>query len=578
MATFTPFTYIQCPCSESPHFQSTKLGEIVSKVEEISDDGEEHTFDPRDPRSNYSLYPLEHLLYCEDCRQIRCPRCVLDEIVTWYCPNCLFEVPSSTVKSEGNRCTRSCFQCPICVAPLTVTSIELPSDGLKVENAQPHGPFILNCAYCLWTTKEIGIKFEKQNGIYAQLSKIRGIGATTVAAKDRCKDIQKRHSILASAKVTIVKDDIGSTHVESNQILDPESQFSNLKTFYQSQLAESAPIGPLGFPNDFGYGSPGTLSRIMGLYTGGHLIDEISNSKVNVMREAHEATEGLQVFDHTHSNERNVINRLCSEGWQSTTSCAQRKDITNANKRFLSDLKPTAYVLRTKRSKRCRTCRQILSKPDAKVQSTRFRIRMIASGYVPSFSIKPLFPPSQSTLLPMKPSQFLLICKNPLFERIKVTLAAPSETPSKNCCKTTILCPQFEVGANTDVWDAALQGQDGNKNNMSETRSKTEPSESQQQAEAGKIWERGRNWVSVVLEVIPSDYRLDKKLDKEEQGPWTGDKDILEIPVFVRVEWETDPGQDETGSLSVLSKSGGTKETRELAYWCVLGIGRVRKS
>jgi hypothetical protein len=28
---------------------------------------------------------------------------VLDEIVTYYCPNCLFEVPSSTVKSEGTR-------------------------------------------------------------------------------------------------------------------------------------------------------------------------------------------------------------------------------------------------------------------------------------------------------------------------------------------------------------------------------------------------------------------------------------------------------------------------------------------
>ncbi|POS87253.1 hypothetical protein EPUL_002018 [Erysiphe pulchra] len=408
---------------------------------------------------------------------------------------------------------------------------------------------------------------------------MKGIAVTNIAAKDRRRDLQKRHSILASAKVTNAKEDIASIHVESSQVLDPESQFSYLKTFYQSQLAESTPIGPLGFPTDFSFGSPGTLSRIMGLYTGGPIIDEISNSKISLMREAQGVTEGLQVFDHTQNDEKNIINRLFSEGWKSTSSCAQRKDITNANKRFLSDLKPTAYLLRTKRSKRCRTCRQILSKPDAKVQSTRFRIRMIASGYVPSFSIKPLLPSSQPILLPMKPSQFLLICKNPLFEKIKVTLAAPSETPSKNCSKTTILCPQFEVGANTDVWDAALQGEDGSKSRMSETRrSKAELSEGQPQAEAGKIWERGRNWVSVVLEVIPSDYRVDQNLDSEEQDLWTGDKDILEIPVFVRVEWETDPGQDESGSLSVLSKSGGTKETRELAYWCVLGVGKVRKS
>ena len=73
-------------------------------VEETEDDEEEeHAFDPRDPRSAFSLFPIENLLYCEDCHQIRCPRCVQDEIVCWYCPSCLFEVPSSTVKSEGNR-------------------------------------------------------------------------------------------------------------------------------------------------------------------------------------------------------------------------------------------------------------------------------------------------------------------------------------------------------------------------------------------------------------------------------------------------------------------------------------------
>ncbi|KAM0266721.1 hypothetical protein ACHAPA_006643 [Fusarium lateritium] len=39
-----------------------------------SDD--ERSFNPRDPRANYSLYPLKYLLYCEDCQQIRCSRCV----------------------------------------------------------------------------------------------------------------------------------------------------------------------------------------------------------------------------------------------------------------------------------------------------------------------------------------------------------------------------------------------------------------------------------------------------------------------------------------------------------------------
>lgn len=110
MPPFKSYTYIQCPCTDTsvPAYQLPKFSTSNPSAGAKTDGGEEQeeegqTFDPRAPRSNYSLYPLEHLLYCEDCHEIRCPKCALDEIVTWYCPNCLFEVPSSTVKSEGNR-------------------------------------------------------------------------------------------------------------------------------------------------------------------------------------------------------------------------------------------------------------------------------------------------------------------------------------------------------------------------------------------------------------------------------------------------------------------------------------------
>lgn len=92
----TPYTYIQCPCSEVERADD-------SPVDQADD---ELTFDPRAPRSNFSLYPLEYLLYCEDCQQIRCPRCVNEETATYFCPNCLFEVPSSNLRSEGNRYVR----------------------------------------------------------------------------------------------------------------------------------------------------------------------------------------------------------------------------------------------------------------------------------------------------------------------------------------------------------------------------------------------------------------------------------------------------------------------------------------
>src|SRR5687768_5222608 len=145
MAPLEPYTFIQCPCSDSSPLGRPSDGNFPTGAEE---DDEDHTFDPRAARSNFSLYPLEYLLYCEDCHQIRCPRCVAEEIVTYYCPSCLFEVPSSNIKSEGNSCTRNCFQCPICIGPLAVTSVETkpdPSLLAATDNtaAPHHGPYAL---------------------------------------------------------------------------------------------------------------------------------------------------------------------------------------------------------------------------------------------------------------------------------------------------------------------------------------------------------------------------------------------------------------------------------------------------
>lgn len=103
MSAVAPYNYIQCPCSDPSTAERPKDANPARGDDAEYDDDDERTFDPRTPRANYSLYPLEHLMYCEDCQQIRCQRCVNEEIVTYFCPSCLFEVPSSNIKSEGNR-------------------------------------------------------------------------------------------------------------------------------------------------------------------------------------------------------------------------------------------------------------------------------------------------------------------------------------------------------------------------------------------------------------------------------------------------------------------------------------------
>jgi dynactin 4 len=106
MAHSLPYTYYSCPCVDTaaplPILTASRK---VSRDIPPSDDepDEEPTFDPSSLRANFALFPLEKLLWCTECHEMKCSRCMLEEVVCYYCPMCLFEVPSSTVRSEGNR-------------------------------------------------------------------------------------------------------------------------------------------------------------------------------------------------------------------------------------------------------------------------------------------------------------------------------------------------------------------------------------------------------------------------------------------------------------------------------------------
>ncbi|PHH53206.1 Dynactin subunit 4 [Ceratocystis fimbriata CBS 114723] len=571
MASLGPYTFIQCPCSDPSTIVRSDDNNATSPTdpENDIDDDDDMAFDPRAPRANYSLFPLEYLMYCADCHEIRCPRCVGEEITIYYCPSCIFEVPSSNIKSEGNRCTRSCFQCPVCVGTLVVTSLDRPSDrstaAASTESAPPPtptsgGPYALNCTYCLWSSSEIGIEFDKSNGVYGQLSRVRNGGAPKLSARE-FKEKHKDGSADGSGLPTAI---------------DPDIHFSNLKAFYQNQSSDmsSSSGSGIGAIGDLGFGSPGSLSRIMSLYTGGSMGGKRTQPKNTVLSEASSITEGLKP---TQLDESAALAKLRASRWEDTVSMEQNENQLH-HCRFTDELRPVPVLLRTKRSKRCPVCRHIIAKPEAKVLNTRYRIRLVASSFVPSISIKPMNPgppppsrnipvaPTLPTLQPHTPTQFILTFQNPIFETIKITLATASTTPGRFPSKVTLLCPQFTVDANTDMWDDALK----NEGDKRRTRGPDEMN----QAEAGKIWDRGRNWVSIVLEVVPAS--LDLQAAKPAKGddqdvhdpPLREDEDILEIPLFVRVEWEVEAQESS-------SKDKMAKEKKELAYWCVLGVGRI---
>lgn len=131
MATDETRTYYHCGCNDETEHPTVRHPPIhaylASVEEELGEDGEkeEKPFDPKAPLSAFSLSPLQNLLFCEECQQIRCDRCTLQEIVTYYCPHCLYETPTSLVKGEGTRLVET-----IRIAPRARSTIEGTNHGL----------------------------------------------------------------------------------------------------------------------------------------------------------------------------------------------------------------------------------------------------------------------------------------------------------------------------------------------------------------------------------------------------------------------------------------------------------------
>ena len=494
---------------------------------------------------------------------------------------------------------------------------------------------------------EIGIQLEKGKEIYDQLQRIRNGGRVVQSQKDREREQLKLRRQVSRGNVSHLEEPETPKPPETeSHPPDDQDLFANLNHFYRNQLVEStggsALGGAYGALSDYGYGSPGTLSRIMSLY-GSNLGPKRGKDKPTPMREAQSETEGMRLTE--DNNEEKIIEEMARLGWDATTTREQRlAHPDNMTASLVSDLRPVATLLRTKRSKRCRDCRHILVRPEPKVASTRYKIKLLALNYVPSIRLRPLAAPatlispathplipavrpvssnarstpttsttaslpdssiSLDAMPPGKPLSLLLTLHNPLFDSIKVTLATPSLTPPlvpnapASRSRVTILCPQFEVGASGDLWDEALDvgGKETRDKNIRDAAAALEgTSAGQRQAEAGKIWEKGRNWTSVVVEVLPgivdSSISMATRPQRKDDDPLMSirdgeenvearfageDANVLEIPLYVRVEYETEAGPGEGAERA----AGGTKERkeqRELEYWCVLGVGRIART
>lgn len=330
------------------------------------------------------------------------------------------------------------------------------------------------------------------------------------------------------------------------------------------------------------YSSPSSLQRIMNIYTNPSSSLKRSRQKLTIMREARTRDEGFKVVEPSSGP---ILD------YEETTTSSQRafqypSFIGNPDALGVSDLKPMPTLMRTKRSKRCAACKHILTRPELKISSARYRIKLIALNYIPYVTVKPLpvsggLPPpgpdgADLLLSAGKPVQFIMTLRNPLFEDVSVGLGSPSVTPGKHGHRVTILCPQFQIGKNSDAWDDALNSNSHNTtggNNAANNNNRGMVNASGGEQIAGKLYDQGRNWVSVVLEIVPATiFRRQGEVLEE-------DEDVIEIPIRVRLEWTV---TDEDAMIERRKKDKLLEEgedaddgKRELSYWMVLGIGRV---
>ncbi|KAJ7746579.1 dynactin subunit 4, partial [Mycena metata] len=329
---------------------------------------------PHLPSSSHSFHTLNSLFFCEECDAVRCNRCVSVEVSGYYCPNCLFEVPSASVRAEKNRCARNCFMCPNCRNTLSVVPSDPPDtgDGRLAIPISTIGepPFFLYCNHCRWDSAEVGITFEKPTGLAAQLQKFEDSAPDSLEferLKEHFEPVIRASSLSSSTSNAPAAHPSSAAHshrVRTNSITAAAS----------AALARDIPgvskHNPLGRSTRGGGGSnkdksvnkdemPEYRSRVdivaaSGLGTGG------GDSDVEYMRHLENVTEVANL-------EQRWIN-----SWATSLQTA--------------DLKPLRIPLHSKRSKRCPACAHILIKPEQKAQSVRYKIKLVASNYLPAIT------------------------------------------------------------------------------------------------------------------------------------------------------------------------------------------------
>lgn len=328
--------------------------------------------------------PLAELYFCEECYEIRCNSCVAWDVSSSYCPSCLFEVPGTSVKAQHSRCARSCFACPICSHVLSIVGSD-PPRSVALTSAEASvgvAPYFLSCTCCRWDSKRVGIVADKPAGV--------------------------------SAAVTAMEESAWEK-VEFDRLRDHVAPLLHMNMDETQTRTGRASMRLRSRLHDI----PGVTMR--------HLLGTHARSAVpplplrpDTLQPYEPDAEGRALARHVARNAKRaeyVAARNALDGSAvNVTSTAQRWAQPGDQPYESSALRPHRVRLLTKLCKRCPECRHILVRPELRTSLSTYKIKLLASQFLPSCRV-----------VAATGDRLTLTLTNPLLDAMDVVLAAPAE-------------------------------------------------------------------------------------------------------------------------------------------------------
>lgn len=403
--------------------------------------------------------------------------------------------------------------------------------------SQAETDIYLQCPYCAWDSRASGeVTFTKTSSLFTQL---RTLSRASQSAGNDDESVfeSKQHEpsfSLASqfdALASQYKDLYREPTPPSSPLLPSRSITRSLETtrflksYYKTHSASSSPVTPESVLN--------VIGRVGGVSRDKVAAAEKRESEKHIIRLDEAAEEDLIAGMESMKS----LN-------ESMTLSQQRRQASffGSVSPELSLLKPVPTRLCTRRAKRCRACRHLLVRPEisknsAATLSTAFRIKQLCKDYIPTIRMTHL----SSATYPKKfvthiTYTFALTLFNPRLQPIKITLASPPRTPTRNH-SITLLTPTFEINGNLDDkndWDLRA---------LSDLKERFTKFKDGDGAQAAGVFAIGANWTCVLIEIVPSD----------EGGE-------IEIPIFVSVGYD------------VADEPEGKEE---MAFWTLARVGVV---